>query len=532
MQTVSQAWKEAHKQTLLNESDIEIALDIADPDALEGVLPSDNGAAYISDTPEVTSEVDTPTISYGTLEQNIWVLNDTRKSIPESNYKDGGYIGDVLSNAEGVFDIKIPTITLTFPEVFTQIIPGITITWGTAYGEYATHFIVTAYNGDTVVATKEILDNDTGISVVTVDIANYDRITIQVLRWCLPNHRARVDEIFVGWHHIYSKSNLMGYTHKQTVDPISTSLPIAEIKFSLDNSDGSYNPYNLNGLSKYLTERQKVQTRYGLKLGDGTKEWIKGGTFYLSEWYAKQNGLTADFAARDALEFMSAHYKDTISTVTSRRLSNIATDILLAANLPLTDTGAYNWALDLDRLQEVETTAPIPDDTIANCLQLIANAGRCVLYVDRNGKLHMERMGEDNTDYVINSFNAYSKPEITLSKSLKAVVVKCYTYTKGDKDIESSTTDVTVPISNDGEVITIDNPLITDENVAHDVGEWVGNYLKNRMTLKAEMRVDVRLDALDKITNEHDYGTNNVRVTDVEFTFNGAFRGKAEGRVI
>lgn len=530
MQSVSPAWKNAHRKTLLNESDVEIALDMADPDALEGVDSLDNGAAYISDTPEVTSEVDTQTIAYATFEQNIWLLNDTRKIIPKSDYKDGGYVGDVISNAEGVFDVKIPTITLTFPEVFTRIIPGITITWGTAYGEYATHFVVTAYNKDTVVATKEIHDNNLVTTVVALDMVNYDRITIQILRWCLPNHRARVDEIFAGWHYIYTKSNLMGYTHNQTVDPISTSLPKSEIKFSIDNSDGRYNPYNIDGFSKYLMERQKVQTRYGLKHDDNTMEWIKGGTFYLSEWYAKQNGLSADFTARDILEFMSAHYKDTISKVTSRHLVDIVNDILIAANLPLTTTGGRNWELNID--PSISTTAPVPDDTIANCLQLIANASRCVLYVDRDGKLHIEPIGETNTDYAISAFNTYSKPEITLSKSLKAVVVKLYEYTDGEKGVESSTKDVTVTIGEAGEIITIDNPLITDEGVAKDVGEWVGNYLKNRMTLNTDMRVDVRLDALDKVTNTHDYGTNNVRVTDVTFTFNGAFHGKVEGRVI
>ena len=530
MQEVSQAWKDAHRKTLLNESDVEIALDMANPDALADVESIDNGAAYISDTPEVTSEVDNPTIAYGTFEQNIWVLNNTRKSIPVNDYKDGGYVGDVISNAEGVFDVKIPTITLQFSKVFDTIIPGVTITWGTAYGEYATHFIVTAYNDNTVVATKEIHDNSSVISVVDLDIVNYNRITIQVLRWCLPNHRARVDEIFVGWHYIYKKSNLMGYTHNQTVDPISTSLPKSEIKFSIENSNGQYNPYNLDGFSKYLMERQKVQTRYGLKQDDNTMEWIKGGTFYLSEWYAKQNGLSADFTARDILEFMSDHYKDTISKVTPRKLVNIANNILIAANLPLTATGERNWELKID--SSISTTAPIPDDTMANCLQLIANASRCVLYVDRDGKLHIEPIGETNTDYAITAFNAYSKPEITLSKSLKAVVVKCYTYTDGERGIESSTTDVTISIGDTGEIITIDNPLITDEDVAKDVGEWVGNYLKNRMTLTTDMRVDVRLDALDKVTNTHEYGTNDVRVTDVTFTFNGAFRGKVEGRVI
>ena len=34
MQTVSENWKSVHKQALLNESYVEVSLDIADPDSL------------------------------------------------------------------------------------------------------------------------------------------------------------------------------------------------------------------------------------------------------------------------------------------------------------------------------------------------------------------------------------------------------------------------------------------------------------------------------------------------------------------
>jgi hypothetical protein len=52
------------------------------------------------------------------------------------------------------------------------------------------------------------------------------------------------------------------------------------------------------------------------------------------------------------------------------------------------------------------------------------------------------------------------------------------------------------------------------------------------MTMKATGRADVRLDALDIVTNENDYGTSRVRMTNVKFDFNGAFRGTGEGRTI
>ena len=531
MQTVSQAWKNAHNKTLLNESFVEVSLDIADPDSVADASAVENGSVYISNTPEIVSEVDTPVIPYGTLEQNMWLLDGTRKSIPENNYKDGGYVGDVISNAEGRFDTKIPVITIEFTKVHTNLIPGVTIKWGTAYNEYAEHFIVTAYNGTTVVAREEVLENKSVKSIVEMDIVNYDRITIQILSWCLPNHRARVDEIFVGLNKVYSKAELFSYSHEQTVDPISTSLPKMGIKFSIDNSDNSYNPYNLDGLAKYLMERQAVKTRYGLKLNDSTIEWINGGTFYLSEWYAKQNGISAEFVARDLLEFMSNRYKDNVTSITSRSLYDLARQVLLAAGLPLNSDGTVRWVID-DSLKSIYTTAPLPDDTIANCLQLIANMGCCVIYPDRNGQLHIEPIGNVVTDYEVNAFNSYSKPEMTISKSVKEVVVKVYQYSIGEKGIESTTTDVSSMVGETGETITVDNPLITDSGRASILGAWIGDYLKNRMTLKATVRADVRLDALDIVSNKNEYNTSNMRMTNVKFDFNGAFRGTGEGRVI
>lgn len=530
MQTVSEQWKNAHKQTLLNESYVEVSLDIADPDALADASSQDNGAVYISDTSQVVSEVDKNVVPYCTLEQNMWLLDGGRKAIPESNFGKSGYVGDVLSDDVCVFSSKTPIISINFSKVFDSPIPGITITWSPTYGEFADSFVVTAYNGNTIVAEKEVIGNRSVKSLVMVDIVNYDRIVIMVKKWCLPCHRARVEEIFVGMNKVYSKTELFDYSHSQSVDPLSTSLPKTEIKFSIGNVDDEYNPYNEQGMAKYLMARQEVKARYGLKLNDGSVEWIKGGTFYLSEWYAKQNGLTADFTARDLLEFMSAIYEES-HNLSSRTLYDLAERVLIAANLPLNDDGTVKWIID-ESLKSITTTAPLPKDTLANCLQVIANAGQCVLYQDRNGTLHIEPLKFEVSDYKIDSFNSYSKSEITIAKAIKQVTVKVYRYTMGDKGAESTTTDAVVTVGTTGETIVIDNPLITDDNRASAVGAWVGTHLGHRMTLDSSWRADVRLDALDIVTNENNYNTNHVRMTDVEFTFNGAFRGTGEGKVI
>jgi hypothetical protein len=459
----------------------------------------------------------------------MWVLDGKREAIQQQSYVPGGFISDALSDDECVFSSKIPIVTISLPQLYTDVIPGITITWSKTYNEFADTFVVIAYNGDTVVAQKEVIGNRSVRSLVEVEIDNYDRIEIIITKWCLPNHRARIDEIFLGISRAYTKSELFDYSHSQSVDFLSTSLPKAEIKFSIANVDGEYNPLNPQGWAKYLMDRQEVRAKYGLKLNDGSIEWIKGGTFYLSEWYAKQNGMTADFTARDVLEFMSATYEDNHDGSSDRSLYYLADQVLKAANLPENVT----WSID-ESLETEYTHAPLPRDTIANCLLLIANAGNCVMYQDREGTLHIEPWRQDDVDYSIDSFNSYSKPEITLSKPIKQVNVKVYAYAPSSDGVTSTTTDEVYNMGAMGEVITIDNPLITKVNMARRVAQAASSGLGNRMMLDFAWRADVRLDALDQFgvaVGNGNVANRIVQMSEVEFKFNGAFRGTGTGRV-
>ena len=531
MQSVSAEWKDNHEQTILGESFVEVSLDITDPDVIADASSQDNGASHFSDTAQVVSEVDRDITPHATLEQNLWILNGSLKTLPSTDYGDCGFVGDVLCNESGTFSDKTPIVTINFSEVHLNPIPAITITWSKAYGEFAKNFIVTVYNGDTIVATQQVTSNKSVTSVVMMDISNFDRITISVLRWCLPHRRARIEEIFVGLRKVFNKSNMFNYSHTQTVDPISSSLPKAEVVFSVDNTDNAYNPYNNEGLSKYLMERQEIRTRYGYKLGNNT-EWIKGGNYYLSKWNAKQNGISAEFTARDLLEFLYTDYSENTDSLTIVILSGLAERILESANLPLNKDGSKKWYID-GSIRAVSIIAPIPIDTRANYLLMIANATNCVLYTDRNGVLRLEPLEvAADPDYAITQFNSYSKPEITLSKSIKEIAVKVHKYSMGEDGIVDTTEEVIIPISASGERMVIDNPLITDSSRARSVGEWTANVLKNRATLDVSWRPDVRLDALDTIKVTNSFNDNRVIMTDINYKFNGAFRATGKGRVI
>ena len=543
MQAVSDNWKKTHNRTLLNESYVELSMNIANPEVLAAAVSQDNGKIYISDSSKLVKGTSETLVPYCTLEQNIWCLDGNQKAIPESDYGDNGFVGDALSDDTCIFSAKKPTITITFNELpYISGLPGITINWSKTYGEFADSFAIKAYWANTEVSKKEVTGNRSVVSLILWEPGICDRLEIVVEKWCLPNHRARVEEIYVGINKVYGKSELFQYTHTQSVNPVSTSLPKMEIKFSIDNSDGEYDPYNKNGLSKYLDEQQEIKARYGLKMDDGSIEWIKAGTFYLSEWYAKQNGLTADFTARDIFEFMSAIYYDSITEIKERSLYDLATSVLQSAGIPLNRDGTVKWSID-DSLKTIYTTAPLPEDSLANCLQLIAHAGRCVMYQDREGILQIKSLRDEEhsgypplyyMDYTISSFSSYSDPELTLSKPIKQINTMIYTYTIVDNKIESTKEKSVRSVNLNGETITMDNPLVTNSSMAGDIAEWITkNDSSFRKLLDFSWRPDVRLDALDLIVNlRGDFVMDTVRMTEIDLSYNGSFRGKGKGVVM
>lgn len=595
MQDVSNAWKAVHRQQLANEGYVEISFDIADPDAVKDAKAKDNGALSISDTKSIVSEVNKNIRPYATLEENLWLLDGNREILPEADYGDNRYIGDIFSKEDGTFE-NTPFVEVDFSEVHIPIIPGITITWSTTYMEYAEDFKVTAYNGDELVAGKLIKGNSDVMSVVELDIANYNRIRVEILRWCLPKHRPRIYKVFIGVNKVYTKADITKYEHERETSPIGATTPVNKMTFSLDNTLNTYDPNNLTGLSKYLMERQLMRVRYGLMISDEHIEYIPAGVFYLSEWSAPQNGIEASFTARDLLEFMRKIYTKGLYNPQGVSLYELATDILIEAELPFNEDGSKKWIIS-DTLKNIKTTAPLPLRTLAECLQYIAQVARCIIFCSRSGVLHIEPVNDDITDYSLTEFNLFSRPEISLQKPLKEVSAKVYNYFEGEKGkelfkgsfavngtkeviitysdkavnvkaeitdgtlvsaiyytntcylkieatgeakikvigdiLEESTSDYVLNVKDNGEIQIVENPLITSVTIAESVSVWVKDWLSNRKLMTIDdWRADPRLDATDIVSSKNKFTTENMRITSVKYSFAGAFRGSAEGRVI
>lgn len=514
MISVSDNWKEAQKQRLLPYSDIQIEYSVTAP----GIQADAGATGSPEDVTSQTSlimqdEIAEETVKYGTLERNLWVLGDSFEIMPTRDTLANGFVSSVLCGDDGSFSI-VPTIVIRLSKVSEDYIPGLTLTWCKIFNEYPTEFRVTTYNGAGVVSQITVSDNATPETHLDFEMHGYDKITIEILKWCLPRRRARMLNCWLGLRKFYTKIDLTDFSHEQSADLLSGELPKNAVVFSLNNTTGIWNPENPDGMERYLITRQSLKIKYGFRI-NGKIEWIKAGTFWLSEWNTPSNGIDATFTARDLLELCT----DTYTGPT-------AGSLLMLAEAALTQSGVDLSMAVLDSsLAEIMTdfSAENTSYTCAEILQLVANAARCVMWQDRDGVLHIEPLKTTLTDYIIGRLdnglvNAYKHPEIELTKELKSVSIN-----DGLGTASNSST---------GVIEKAQNPLIVDAETAAAVAEWCRDCLKNRSLISGEFRPDPRLDALDLITVVSKYSSSPVYVTNIKYTYNGAFRGTYSGRVI
>ena len=507
MITVSDAWRDIQQRFLLPETHIEIDCGVTDDEAQSLAQATGTDEATFSNAAGVVDGL-TDVRKYATLEHNLWSLDGSQTILPTGAYENAGYVSNIASTG---------SVTISFPAIRTSAISGITITWSKKYGEYARVFTVTGKNGTSAVGEVTVTNNKSLVSIVYLPLANYDSITIQVHDWCLPNHRARIENIVIGHVLKFGKSDLISYTHEMDGDLLSGKIPKYSIEFTLDNSDGRWDPNNPTGMAQYLSERQRITVKYGMDV-NGTIEWIKAGTFYLSEWYAPPNGVEARFVARDAFEFMMG---------VEMRDSNTANiSQLVASAIPEGLSAVYSSALP----DYTYNYAPADgNDTAAEMVQKCANAVGAILRFDRDGVLYIEPLNRAISEYVylgdttgIPLGLSYSYPEISLSKPLKEVSVDY----RGE-------TPYLLSVSANGETQSLANEYIADATNAARVANWVSSILKNRKTISGEFRADPRLDLYDIVRVEDRYSRLlTVAITNIKYAFNGSFRGHYTGRII
>lgn len=513
MVEVSDKWKEKFNETLVPESFVEITCGITEPGINKKATIVTSSAAPFSTFHNIALSDNASISRYSTGEPNLTVLDGSCNIVPSSPpYGTTGFL-----SAEIFDDSNHPVIRLELPSENKSSVPGVSICWSTVFGEYATDFSVSAYLGTSKLKTVTVNGNKSVRSDVEVELSGFDAVEIEVLKWCLPDRRVRVEQVKIGRYLVFDKTKILSYSHSSARDPISGQLSQESISFSLDNSDRTWDSVNPQGIYKYIYERQPVTVRYGMDV-DGKTEWVSGGMFFLSEWSVPANSIEASFQARDAFLYLSS------TKYTGRKYGTLYEMCYDALELLEADEITFDIS---DELKNYSTDITSDESTYHNSdiLQLAANAAGMALYQTRDGVIKINRVyGSDASNPVLDIpvLNNYSWPEITFAQNMLNVVTTVgnatYAYPENP--------------SGKGVSQTLSNVMLTKGILAKSRNALTESYgvLSNRRKASLAYRASPTIDALDMVKIHHQFNYDAVLLaTNVKYTFNGCFKGTIEG---
>ena len=246
----------------------------------------------------------------------------------------------------------------------------------------------------------------------------------------------------------------------QVIDPTFRSYALAPYNKTLHNDNQIFNVDNPASEINFLESGQQLNVTIGYQLDNGSIEWLQMGSLYVYEWSASDEKAT--IRAVDVLKFIDDDYYK------GQYYENGITLYDLAV-LVLTDAGVGNDDYYLDTyLKKVIIHNPLPKVKHKEALQIIANAGRCVLDYDRYGRIRIHSLFQPSMETTSNGTTYYSdikNVDIQTQKSDFATYEKNRWLADGkmlflSKEDVQNTGYVSSAISDENGLFT-ENPVIT-----------------------------------------------------------------------
>ena len=357
MQKASRAYKTEMREHLRNESYVWVYLGVIDVNAQRTAYSISDFTEFAS--PGLMNDPPVFEAYYATFEENQTRCDQSQFFLPEDEAY-ALYQGGVTRDIKG-------EITFLFRGYSDLNLRGLTIDFGDFY---PTEFTIS--NGE----TTRTYTNDKPGEWVTTDAFNHTSyITITPISMVGGNQRFRIMRIQFGVGLTFSNTELISTSRKTRIDPISSSLPTRGFTFVVDNISEKFAQDDPGSYSGYLQQKQEVYFEYGRKLSDGSIERIPGGRTMLKSW--SSDDTKAKFTSVGILDYMQDTYYKGKYYPNGINLYDLALDVLQ-------DAAVENFTVD-EYLKDVVVYNPLPIDTHKNCLQMIANASRSVLYEDRVG---------------------------------------------------------------------------------------------------------------------------------------------------
>ena len=299
---------------------------------------------------------------YATCDQDYTTVDGSMYFLPKD-------AADVVLNQGIVTDGLQGEIEIRFPVQYD--IKGLTVEFGKAYPVEFTiisdnRTLNVTNNADGHYVTEEIFEGATFLRFVPVVMVN-------------GQSRFRINQITMGIGVYFDSKKILSATKKEHISPISEELPTIDFDVTVDNKDRAYDVENEVSTVNFLEIGQRIEALYGQAMDDGTIEWIPGTSLALKSWSADDTEM--DFQASDCFDGMDSIYYRGQYHPNGMSLYDIAVDVLTDAQVDY-----RNYWID-PYLKDVLVVNPMPVVTHKEALQLIANAGRCILYQNRAGRI-------------------------------------------------------------------------------------------------------------------------------------------------
>lgn len=385
MYQTSQEYKESMKRPVRNQSYMKIQLGLINQEAQQTAGLSDTNK--YNDFSDAESIFNQHTVRrYATYESNFWKANGISFFLPEkkSDYRKDGITSTNLF--EESFHVKF---------VFgcgKSDIKGLTIKFGR---NYPTKFTIVTDN-----ATSFEYENTEELFKSDDVFENTESIELVITEMNVPNTRVRIDYIIFGLGLEYDDEWISEASSNTTLSAINEDLPESEFKVTLCNDNQLFNVDNPSSDINFLESGQKVNAMMGYMLDDGNIEWIKMHSLYVSEWSADDSSAT--ITAVDILKYLDEKYYKGIYYEDGISLYDLAV-------LVLTDAGLNEDEYYIDSyMKKVYVHNPLPNVTHKEALQIIANAGRCIMDYDRNGKIRIRAAFKPTYDTTSNGETYFS----------------------------------------------------------------------------------------------------------------------------
>lgn len=388
MQRVSNEYKAGMKKLLRERSYMMVSFGLVNQEAMANATIEGNNFTYFSNKEGLFGKVPDYN-TYGTFEHDFTKVDGSMYFLPREGgvYFDSGLIGnDVVNEGEPYYELDIEL------NVLATDVKGLTLNFGEVY---PVDFDILTSSGQTI----RVRDNKQSDFVIEDVLVNTTFVKFRFYKMKNPDSRVRVYAIQLGFGLVYYNNDIMDSSLSSYVSPICEDVPQIDFSVKLQNYNQYFNVDNPNSAINFLETGQEMYVWYGHYIEEKDSiEWFQAAKLLCSEW--ESDDFTATIKCQDLFRSMQDEYYKGQYYPGGITLYDLAV-------LIFEDAAIENYYID-PYLKKLSTKNPMPRVRHKEALQIIANAGRCILTQNSKGVPEIRSSFKPEYEFETNGEAPYS----------------------------------------------------------------------------------------------------------------------------